>query len=133
MSITTQPLSLGQILARAREEKGVSLEQAAHETKIRAAQLREMENDNTFHFSHSSYARFFLKDYAKYLGLSPSQIEEFLPETGEFSSEGMEYLNGYAKEEVTRAFSRLVTISPRRGSPLTAIAAVVFILLIASF
>ncbi|MEO8206255.1 MAG: helix-turn-helix domain-containing protein [Chthoniobacterales bacterium] len=131
MNTLTQPLSLGAILAQAREAKGVSLEQAARDTKIRASQLRDMEKDNISHFAHPSYARLFLRDYAKYLGLARPDVEDFLPESGECSSEGMEYLEGYSNEEKLGALLRNDT-PVRRTSPLAVFGGVVLSLLVLS-
>ncbi|MEO6054209.1 MAG: helix-turn-helix domain-containing protein [Chthoniobacterales bacterium] len=129
MNTMTQPLSLGDMLTEAREAKGVSLEQAARETKIRASQLRDMEKNNITHFAHPSYARLFLRDYAKYLGLSRAVVEEYLPETGECSSDGMEYLEGYANEERLGASLRHQAPA-RRSSPLAAFGGVVLAILL---
>lgn len=95
-------LTLGAQLAAAREARGLPLEKAAHETRIRVQRLREIENDDLSHFSHPSYARMFLIDYAKYLGISVSEIRDFLPAPGACGSEGYQYLQESEERVVYR-------------------------------
>ncbi|MEO6847852.1 MAG: helix-turn-helix domain-containing protein [Chthoniobacterales bacterium] len=127
MNTMTQPLSLGAMLAEAREERGISIEQAARETKIRLSRLKEMERDDISQFVHPSYARLFLRDYAKYLGISRATVEEYLPELGECSSEGMEYLEGYANEE--RLGASVQGAPVRRTSPLAVFGGTVLVVI----
>lgn len=84
--------SLGAILSAARQERGLPLEQVAHETRIRVQRLKEIEADDLSQFSHPSYARMYLTDYARYLGVDLSQIKEYLPEWGVCGTEGYQYL-----------------------------------------
>lgn len=87
-----EPHSLGAMLSAARQQRGWPLEQAAHETRIRVQVLREIEADDLSHFSHPSYARMFLTDYARYLGIEVAEIRSYLPEWGECGTEGYQYL-----------------------------------------
>ncbi len=76
----------------AREARGLPLEKAAHETRIHIQRLRQIENDDHSHFTHPSYARMFLIDYARYLGVPVSDIRDMLPAPGAAGSEGYQYL-----------------------------------------
>ncbi len=87
-----EPHSLGAMLSAARQQRGLRLEQAAHETRIRVQMLKDIEADDLTHFSHPSYARMFLTDYARYLGIEVSAIRPYLPEWGECGTEGYQYL-----------------------------------------
>lgn len=84
--------SLGAILSAARQERGLALEQVAHETRIRVQRLKEIEADDLSQFSHPSYARMYLTDYARYLGVPLDKIKAYLPEWGECGTEGYQYL-----------------------------------------
>lgn len=84
--------SLGSRFAMAREALGLDIERAARETRIKVQRLREIEADNLSHFSHPSYARFFLVNYAKYLNVPVEEISEALPLQGAVGCEGYQYL-----------------------------------------
>lgn len=110
----TQTLSIGQLLAKTREEKGINTEQAARDMRVKADRIREMEKDDISHFTHPSYARFFMRDYAQYLGLSPEDYAEYLPEAGSSISDGLEYLQYFNQVEVA---TRSDLIKSGRGMP----------------
>ena len=84
--------SLGTQFATARERRGLSIEQASSETRIRVQRLREIEHDDYSQFSHPSYARMYAIDYAKYLGIPISRVRRLLPEAGECGAGGYQYL-----------------------------------------
>ena len=84
--------SLGARFAAAREKRGLSIEQVASETRIRVQRLREIERDDYSQFSHPSYARMYVIDYAKYLGMPISRIRRLLPDAGVCGGEGYQYL-----------------------------------------
>lgn len=120
-------MTLGQRLAAVREKRGLALEKAAHDTRIRTQRLRELEADDYSHCPHPSYARMFLRDYAKYLGVPLADIKSDLPETGECGAGGYQYLQELGGESVSVPAVR--RIKPRRRL-LPAMAAVAAILII---
>ena len=61
--------SVGQRLRSAREQLGISLEDAAHETHIRLNYLQELENDHPELLHSMTQARGFLRLYADFLNL----------------------------------------------------------------
>lgn len=77
----------------AREKRCLPIEQAARDTRIRVDRLREVEADDYSQFASPSYARMFVIDYAKYLGLSVRDIRDELPVPGQIGAEGYDYLN----------------------------------------
>ena len=99
--------SLGAQFAAAREKRGLSLEKASSETRIRVQRLREIERDDFSHFSHPSYARMFAIDYAKYLGIPISRVRRLLPDAGECGAEGYQYLRetacDYMRTDIARS------------------------------
>lgn len=72
---------LGQKLKLKREENGVSLEEAASDLKMRASQLESIEDGRKDDFKDVFSLKYFIRDYAKYLGLDG---EEMLDEFNEF-------------------------------------------------
>jgi len=62
--------SVGQILQNAREQQGISLEEASRATTIKGVYLQELENDHPDKFASEVQARGFLRLYAKFLRLS---------------------------------------------------------------
>lgn len=67
-------LTAGSMLKETRIEKGLSLEQIASATKISAPYLSALENDEYERFPSSVYARGFLQNYAKYLGMDVEKV-----------------------------------------------------------
>lgn len=98
--------SLGTILSKARQSRGLPLEQVAHETRIRVQRLKEIEADDLTQFSHPSYARMYLTDYARYLGVDLTEIRPYLPDWGECGTEGYQYLQETPTDSV-KAIRRL--------------------------
>lgn len=93
--------SLGKLLAAARKKLGVSVEEAARETRIHVDRIRDMEADRFFQFVHPSYARMFLRDYARYLSVPLDQLRSLLPDAGDAISGGPSYITRYTAPERT--------------------------------
>jgi len=71
-------IAIGQRLSEARASRQISLEQAEEETRIRLKYLMAMESGEFDTLPNIAVARGFLRSYARYLGLDPSQLlEEF--------------------------------------------------------
>jgi len=66
--------TVGDLLRRAREEKGLSLEQVNQETKISVQTLANLEQDDLEAFESETYLRGFLKNYASFLGLDLEKV-----------------------------------------------------------
>lgn len=84
--------SIGKQLARARTARNLSIEDIAFQTRIPAARLRDLENDDLSRFANLIYARGFLKIYSRHLELDISDyLDQF--NTAEFShASGHEYV-----------------------------------------
>jgi len=65
---------LGDILRRAREDRGLSLEQVEQATKIRATYLEALEQEDFGRMPGPVYARGFLRNYARFLGLDEQDV-----------------------------------------------------------
>ena len=65
---------LGELLRKAREEKGWSLAQVEEATRIRSAYLQALEEEAYDRLPAPVYTRGFLKNYALYLGLDAEHL-----------------------------------------------------------
>lgn len=65
---------LGQVLQRAREEKGISLDDVQKATKIQRRYLEAIERGHFHILPGHFYARAFIKSYAEAVGLDPNHI-----------------------------------------------------------
>lgn len=75
------PPTLGKKLKHAREQRGLSLADVAHETRIPAPRLQDMENDNYNSFGSLTYARCFLQTYANFVGVDPNPVTDHMNPT----------------------------------------------------
>lgn len=74
---------LGEALRAQRERMGITLEQAAEDTRIRDKFLRALEGGDYQTLPGVVYTKGFLRNYADYLGLDPEQlIAQFQAERG---------------------------------------------------
>lgn len=70
---------LGQKLKAAREQRGLSLLDASHATKIPVQRLHYLETDNFAGFGSLTYARAFLRRYSEYLKVNAEDMLDDLP------------------------------------------------------
>jgi cytoskeletal protein RodZ len=66
---------LGQLLRQTREEKGLDLEQVAHDTRIRVRFLEALEQENYDELPTAGHVHGFLRNYALYLGLDLEEVQ----------------------------------------------------------
>src|SRR3954452_9053918 len=73
--IDAQPApTVGETLQAAREKKGVDLYRAERDTKIRARHLSALEDGDYSELPGAVYTKGFLRNYALYLGLDPTEV-----------------------------------------------------------
>ena len=69
---------IGERLKETRESIGISIEEAAEDLKMRPTQIENIESGNMKAFKDVFYLKYFIRDYAKYLGLDSEKIiDEF--------------------------------------------------------
>lgn len=78
---------LGQILRQARENKGLSLEEAHEETRINVQYLEALENGEYSVLPSSTHTRGFLRNYARFLGLDPNPLLERYSQSQSYQSQ----------------------------------------------
>lgn len=69
-----QPAHAGESLRRAREERHLSLRTVARETKLPIKHLQAIEAGDWESLPRGDYARYFMREYAKYLSLDPEPL-----------------------------------------------------------
>jgi cytoskeleton protein RodZ len=67
-------VSVGETLARAREERGLTVEDLSEQTRIRAGLIRQIEADNFEGCGGAVYARGHLRSLGKIVGLDPEEL-----------------------------------------------------------
>ena len=72
---------IGLKLKEKREENGVSIEEVAEDLKMRPSQIISLEEGKKDDFKDVVFLKYFIRDYAKYLGLNG---EELVDEFNEF-------------------------------------------------
>ena len=109
-------MTVGQGLAAKRGERGLSIEQVAAATGVRAEYLRALEADDLSRFAAPVYAKGYLRTYAAFLGFDAGELIAQLPaETGR-------------PDLAVRVMER----EKRRGSPITTSAVAVAGLVLAA-
>lgn len=100
--------SPGKRLEAARQRRGWTIDDVARMTKMRPAQIRDLEADNYKNFANLAYAKSFLKMYAKFLRVDLSDVIDRLHLPEKIGIEHYQYLNAPREEE-----------PPHRPSPRT--------------
>ena len=67
-------IGVGSALRRAREIRGITIDEAARDTKLRVEQLHALEGEAFDELGYPVYARAMLRTYAQYLGLKPERV-----------------------------------------------------------
>jgi cytoskeletal protein RodZ len=73
-SVTDPRTGVGSALRRAREVRGVSLDEAARDTRLRVDQLDALEREDFDVLPGDVYVRASLRTYASYLGLDANKV-----------------------------------------------------------
>ncbi len=94
---------IGEQLKTAREGIGVSIEEVAEDLKIRPTQIENIEAGNSEAFEDIFYLKYFIRDYAKYLGLNKEDlVDEFNEYLFDYTSKlSLDDIKNSAKEKKT--------------------------------
>ena len=82
-SVTDPRAGVGSALRRAREVRGVSLDEAARDTRLRVDQLDALEREDFDVLPGDVYVRASLRTYASYLGLDANKVAGAYARTAE--------------------------------------------------
>ena len=85
--------TVGKKLHQARLKRGLTIDEAAHATKLRPDKIAALENDDYTRFANNTYARGFLQIYARYLGVDVSDFARTLDNANPISVSEYQYLS----------------------------------------
>ena len=88
---------IGNALKEARENTGLSLDEVASDLKLRPSQIENIESGNMEAFKDVFYLKYFIKEYAKYLGLSYDDLID------EFNEYLFDYTSKISLEDIKKA------------------------------
>ena len=105
---------IGLKLKEKREENGVSIEEVAEDLKMRPSQIVSLEEGRKEDFKDVLFLKYFIRDYAKYLGLDGEELvddfNEFLFDfTSKIPVEEIEKakLNNVNKKEIVSPYTNV--------------------------
>lgn len=129
---------IGLKLKLKREENGVSLEEAADDLKMRVSQLESIEEGRQDEFKDVFSLKYFIRDYAKYLGLDGDAMldsfnEYLFEQTSKISLEEIEEAKRQ-KEEKEKDIKILspYTVTSKDKKRIYILIAIVVIMIIAA-
>jgi len=93
---------IGLKLKNKREENGVSVDEVAEDLKVRPSQIVSLEEGKKDDFKDILFLKYFIRDYAKYLGLNG---DELLDEFNEFL---FDFTSKIPVEEIEKAKNNTV-------------------------
>ena len=102
--------TLGQMLRQERELRDIPLDRIEEATRIRAAQLRAIEDDRLEALPAEAYARGFVRTYAEYLGLNGDDVVAIFNEQWNRSSHRAEPALPQTPVSVARAPTGLFSL-----------------------
>ncbi len=126
--------TLGQRLRAAREARDMTLQDAAHHTRIPAVRLQFMEEDNLAAFGSMAYAKSFVKSYSQFLDVDAGEVLDGLPRPLFGGAADYRHLTDNfgewvkARRSEPRHHPRPVAWTQNYGNPLMALAGI-FVLL----
>src|ERR1700760_1219568 len=85
--------SVGKKLNQARVKRGLSIDEAAHATRLRPDKIAALENDDYSRFANNIYAKGFLQIYARYLNVDVSDFARTLDNANPISVSDYQYLS----------------------------------------
>ena len=107
-------IGIGLKLKEKREENGVSVEEVAEDLKMRPSQIISLEEGKKEDFKDVLFLKYFIRDYAKYLGLDGEEmVDEFNEFLFDFTSkipiEEIEKakLNNVSKKDVVSPYTSM--------------------------
>ena len=105
---------IGEKLREARDNIGISLEEAAEDLKVLPSQIETIENGEMDKFKDVFSVKYFIRDYAKYLGL---KYEDLVDEFNEYL---FDYTSKLSIDDIKNAKKKEVKKEePKISSPYT--------------
>lgn len=107
---------IGEKLKEARESIGVSVEEVAEDLKIPISQITDLESGNVEKFQDVFSLKYFIRDYAKYLGLNKEEIvDDFNEYLFDYTSKlSLDEIKKESKEKESNKIKSPYTIERKR-------------------
>ena len=104
---------IGEKLRNAREEIGISIDEASEDLKVLTSQIESLEAGEMDKFKDVHSVKYFIRDYAKYLGLSYDELVD------EFNEYLFDYTSKLSIDDIKNAKKTEIKKEPRVSSPYT--------------
>jgi cytoskeletal protein RodZ len=88
---------IGEKLKQARENMGISINEVSEDLNVPVKQIENIESGNMEAFKDVFYLKYFIRDYAKYLGLNKEDLVD------EFNEYLFDYTSKLSLEEIKKA------------------------------
>ena len=88
---------IGEKIKAARENMGIQIEEVSTDLKVTTKQIIDLEEGNMEAFKDIFYLKYFIRDYAKYLGLNKEDLVD------EFNEYLFDYTSKLSLEEIKKA------------------------------
>lgn len=98
--------SVGKKLQQARLKRGLTIDEAAHATKLRPDKITALEGDDYSQFPNNTYAKGFLQIYAKFLKVDVSEFSRTLDNSNPISISDYQYLSNAPEPRVDHTATR---------------------------
>jgi len=98
--------SVGKKLNQARLKLGLTVDEAAHATKLRPDKITALEGDDYSQFPNNTYAKGFLQIYAKFLKVDVSEFARTLDNSNPISISDYQYLSNAPESRVDHTATR---------------------------
>lgn len=125
---------IGEKLREARKSMGISIKEAAEDLKLRPSQLENIEEGNQEAFKDIFYLKYFIRDYAKYLGLDYEEIvEDFNEYVFDYTSKiSLEDIKKETRKKEKKDKSKIVSpyTVEKRGPKMLPPAAIYFLIIL---
>jgi len=104
---------IGEKLKEARDNIGISIEEASEDLKVLPTQIEAIEAGDMDKFKDVFSVKYFIRDYAKYLGLSYEDVVD------EFNEYLFDYTSKLSLDDIKKAKKKTKEDEPRVSSPYT--------------
>lgn len=88
---------IGEKFKEARENMGISINEVSEDLNVSVKQIEDIESGNMEAFKDVFYLKYFIRDYAKYLGLNKEDLVD------EFNEYLFDYTSKLSLEEIKKA------------------------------
>src|SRR5678815_1841370 len=116
---STTTIDFGSRMRQVREERGVTLRQIAHTTKLSVSALEALERNDISRLPGGIFSRAFVRSYAAEIGVDPGQtVRDFVPQFPHVSVASHTHATSGDRSRASRLVARALMV----GATLAAVA-----------